>query len=228
MAIIITDSKTATKYKKIVVYGKSGVGKTKLCSTLPNPLIISSEKKSESLSEYTIPIWTVETIEDYEQAIKDSLGKKGKGYEICHDSISDICETSLSHELPNHKDPRKAHGVIQSKMEDLYRLIRDSDKRHIYIIAKQKMYQNDDGFDTYGPKMTGANLGPNLPYFFDYVFAMRVSDAKKKEKSFRYLQTSIEYDEKFDCKDSSGKLDEIEKPDLAYIIDKISKKSKNK
>lgn len=235
MAIQITSTGEASFTKKVLVYGKSGVGKTKLCSTLNNPVIISSEKKLESLSDVVLPVWTVDTLDDFEEAVDFLCSKKAKKkYSIgCIDSITDIAERGVQLEKPNHADPRKAYGVVQDRILASLRKIQDSQSIDFYIIAKCKMYQNDEGIDTYGPKMPGQQMGPELPYIFDYVFALKIYD-DDGEDNHRYLQTSITQDIKWEVKDSSGILSAMERPDLGKVLEKIkapksgNKKKKNK
>ena len=63
----------------------------------------------------------------------------------------------------------------------------------------------------------GAKLGPNLPYFYDFVFRLGVNkDAQGN--SFRFLQTAP--DIQFVAKDRSGKLDAMEYPHLGNVITK--------
>lgn len=225
MGIKITSTGEASKYKKILVYGKSGIGKTRLCKTAKDVLIISSEGKFESLQDAEIDVWRVDTIKDFKKAIKDALGKKGNKYKcICIDSISDIHEVAIAHEKPNHNDPRRAYGVIQDKIIDILKSIRDSDKKHFYVIAKADMIQNDDNMDQYQPKMPGTKVGPELPYIFDYVFALKRSGDDDDEDGYVYLQTSIGQDIKWTAKDSSGKLEPMEEPNLTKLFKKLGSK----
>ena len=47
-----------------MVYGGAGVGKTVLCSTAPNPVIISAEAGLLSLRDFDIPYVSVTKYED--------------------------------------------------------------------------------------------------------------------------------------------------------------------
>lgn len=224
MAIKVTTTKGAAKYPKILVYSKSGVGKTRLIATAPKPVIISSENKAASLSGEDIKILSVSSIQDFEDALNLVLTKEYSSYKtICIDSISDITEIAIQNEKPNHNDPRKAYGVVQDKMLELLRQIRDSKaKKYWYVIAKAKMTENDDGPSTFGPMMPGRQMGPAVPYLFDYVFPLRIAD-EGEEDSYIYLQTTIKDDTKWDAKDSSGKLSRREKPNLANLFEKLAK-----
>lgn len=75
----------------------------------------------------------------------------------------------------------------------------------------------DNGAVKWGPSMPGKKLGPNLAYFFDAVFAMRVKQTD--EGITRALQTTT--DGQWTAKDRSGALATFEEPDLEKILNKI-------
>ena len=231
MAIEFTTTLEVNIYPKILNYGPSGIGKTRMCATAKSPIIISSENKLTSLSDTKIKVLKVKTIADFEDAIKEVCKKKfRKMFDWnCVDSISDIAESALSAEKPLHNDPRKAYGVIQDKMLDLLRdKIRDGPDMAWYLIAKARMTQNDDNVDMWGPKMPGRQMGPELPYIFDYVFAHRSTMEEDGEDGYTYLQTNKLDDFKWEAKDSSGKLKSREKPDLNSLLKKLMKAKKGK
>ena len=57
MAIKLHSTKDVTvNGVKMMVYGASGVGKTRLTTTCPNPIIISAEKGLLSLADYDFSV----------------------------------------------------------------------------------------------------------------------------------------------------------------------------
>ncbi len=231
MGIEFTTTLDVNIYPKILNYGPSGIGKTRMCATAKKPVIISSENKLTSISDRKIQVLKVTTIADFEEAIAEVCKKKfRKMFDWnCVDSISDIAESALSAEKPNHNDPRKAYGVIQDRMLDLLKYkIRDGPDMPWYLIAKARMIQNEDGMDMWMPKMPGRQMGPELPYIFDYVFAHRSTMEEDGDEGYTYLQTNKLDDFKWEAKDSSGKLKAREKPDLDSLLKKLKKKKKGK
>lgn len=228
MAIEFTTTKDAGKYPKVIVYGPSGVGKTRLCRTAPKPIIISSENKLTSLRDDDIPVIKVSTINDLEDAIVEVSKKKMLKKYLCPcvDSITDIADKAISLEKPNHNDPRKAYGVVQDKLLDLLRELINKDDRLWYFIAKARMLQNEDNVEIWGPRMPGRQMGPELPYIFDFVLPMRVAE-DEDGGGYTYLQTTSLDDFRWDAKESSGNLLPREKPDLTYLFKKIQKGNKN-
>ena len=116
MAFKITTTKEAAKAQglKVLVHGPAGSGKTVLCSTtgaLDKTLIISAEAGLLSLRDFDIQVAEVSTLEDLREVYK-TLKNDDHPFEwICLDSISEIAEVVLNHELKQSKDPRRRPGA---------------------------------------------------------------------------------------------------------------------
>ena len=205
---------------KMLVYGHAGSGKTSLCATLPNPIIISAEAGLLSLQEVGLPYIEVTSIDSLIEVYAFlTTSAEAKGYEsVCLDSISEIAEVILIHEKKVTKDPRAAYGAMQDQLGDVIRKFRDMSGKNVYFTAKCEKSQDETGRILYAPMMPGNKTGQSLPYFFDLVMALRVEmDADKNP--VRALMT--ETDGLWQAKDRSGKLETWESPDLGAIIKKI-------
>lgn len=220
MSIKLTSTKKEVHWVKMLVYGRSGIGKTYMCGmTAPDPLIISAEKGLLSLADVDIPTIEVESVQD----IKDALTfvkKNGEPYKtICIDSMSDIAEKLLLEYKKGCKDMRQAYGKMADDMATIVRMFRDLPDKHVIFTAKeQKNIDEGTGKVTYTPMIPGKAFALNAPYFFDLVCCMRIK--KRDGVNVRYLQTqpSIQYD----AKDRSGKLDTMEDVNIQHIINKIT------
>lgn len=224
MAIKLTTTKDQTSFIKCLVYGDSGIGKTTLAKTCPKPLIISSEKKMMSLKDEKIPVVLIEDHKDLAEVLqKIKTDKKFANFEtIVLDSVSDIAETILQYFQKNPKDgnnhAQAPYGWMLEVLNPLLKEFRDLPDKNIYVIAKTKRMK--DGFtdiDTWMPSAPGKQLGPNLPYLFDYVFAMRKGVAKNG-KEYRYLQTDA--DIQWIAK-GTKELNAMEEPHLGKLFNKI-------
>lgn len=221
MAIKLTTTKKSSKFVKTLCYGDAGVGKTVLCSTAPNPVIISAESGLLSLAHFDIPVIEVQTVEDVQEAYQYiTESEEAKKFEtICLDSITEIAEVLLSQYKSEDKDPRKSYGRLSDNMNILVRSFRDIPDRHVYFSAKMARIEDEySGVATFRPAMPGKNLVNGLPFFFDEVMALRIAKTDDGG-SYRYLQTQP--DVQYTAKDRSGKLDLIEKPDLSNVFKKI-------
>lgn len=224
--IKITSTKDhSTHGVKIMVYGSSGGGKTRLCGTAPSPIIISAESGLLSLAEVDIPVIEVNTVEDvndvYNWAISSEEAKK---YDtLCLDSITEIAEVLLTTFKAEDKDARAAYGRLADEMTKTIRSFRDLKGKNVYFTAKQVTLTNDVGVTSYVPSMPGKTLLNGLPFFFDEVLSIQLGKLENGTQ-YRYLQTFS--DRQRDCKDRSGKLDQKEEPNLQKIFNKISGKTK--
>lgn len=221
MAIKITST---VDYKasgvKCLVYGPAGIGKTVLCSTAPNPIIISAESGLLSLAEVDIPVIEINTVNDaaecYEWA---SMSDEAKKYDtFCLDSVTEIAEVLLSEYKKEEKDARQAYGRMNDDMTGLIRSFRDLKGKNVYFSAKQTRI-NEEGVTTYAPSMPGKTLMNGLPFFFDEVFVMRIGQLEDRT-TYRYIQTNSDF--QYDCKDRSGKLSLVEEPNLTKIFEKCT------
>lgn len=221
---------------KLLVYGGPGMGKTMLCATAPNPIILSAESGLLSLSRqniervyganaqgisYNLPVIQIQTVEDLNQAYQWLMqSHEAQQFQtVCIDSLSEIAEVVLNNAKRQVKDPRQAYGELMEKMESVIRLYRDLPNRNVYMAAKMEPSKDElTGVVKYGPSMPGSKLGTKLPYFFDEVLRLGVNKDQSGTQ-YRFFQTQP--DLQFDAKDRSGALMQVESPHLGYIFSKI-------
>lgn len=215
--INVTSTRKELHYVNILIYGESGVGKTTLCKTAPNPIILSAEKGLLSLADQDIPVIEIESQSDVLEAHKYLISKKEYDT-VCIDSLSELGETLLAEAKKKTKDGRLAYVEMMDKMAENIRLFRDIPNKHVLFIAKQQRTIDElTGKVFYGPSIPSKNFAVNLPYYFDIVGCMRIG--KKDKEEYRYIQTQpgIQHE----AKDRSGKLDKEERPNLTHIINKV-------
>ncbi len=205
---------------KVLVYGRPGAGKTRLCATAPAPIILSAESGLLSLSDEDIPVQQIASIDDLNEVYAWLLGsEEAKDFKtVCLDSVSEIAEQVLATEKNAVKDGRKAYGEMQDRMSRLLRAFRDLPGRNVYFSAKMEKMQNEEGMILYQPSLPGKTLSQGIGYFFDEVFAL-VNVKDEDGNLMRCLQTSS--DTAYEAKDRSGKLSFYEAPDLGAIFQKI-------
>ena len=222
MAIKIQSTKTSKMDQgiKILLYGASGAGKTRISSTLPgNTIILSAEAGLLSLQEFDIDVITINTFDELKEAYKYLNGKEGEQYDnIVLDSLSEIAEIVLENAKNSVKDGRMAYGEMAERIVSIVKAFRDMANKNIVMIAKLERTKDElSGALLYTPSFPGAKLAQNLPYLFDEVFALRVD--KQDDETIRFIQTST--DNQWSAKDRSGKLSQFEEANLTSIINKI-------
>lgn len=229
MAIKLTSTKQAAQLNglKVLVYGASGAGKTRLCGTTGgNTVIISAESGLLSLRDSDIPVIEVQTLEDVFEAYQFvGQSQEASHFEwVCLDSISEIAEVVLAREKAvtvNGKkvDPRQAYGALSDQMGELLRAFRDLPGKNVYFSAKmEKQKDEQSGSMLYSPSMPGAKLGQAIPFMFDEVLVLR-AEKDADGNLARFFQTAGDYN--FTAKDRSGALDLYEPADLSAIRAKI-------
>lgn len=204
---------------KMLVYGSAGAGKTYLIQTLPNPVVLSAESGLLTLQGADIPYIQITSMEELREAYQWCVSAECNYDTICLDSISEIAEVVLNTEKKKASDPRQAYGAMQEQVSDIVRAFRDINGKNIYFSAKVEKTQDDMGRIIYGPLMPGKQLGMQLPYAFDMVFALRV---EKDSEGNTVRALLCERDGLWEAKNRGGKLDTWEAPDLGEIVRKVS------
>ncbi len=219
-----TDVAGAVNGVKFCVFGLAKVGKTRLCATAPNPIIISAENGLMSLRGSRIPTVEITSLQDLTDAYAwVAQSAEAKQFQtICVDSASDVAERVLETEKARSKDPRKAYGEMQTWVLQYLKLFRDLPGKHVYFSAKQAMIKDETaGLTSYGPSMPGQQLGPAIPYLFDEIFHLGLyPNPNQPGQTFAAIRTKANM--QYSCGDRSGALAEFEPPDLSAIIRKIT------
>jgi hypothetical protein len=214
-----TNSIKLTYGVKACVFGASGVGKTRLLSTAPEPLILSGESGLLSLRKERVAFIDISSYkqltEAYTWATSSSEARKFQTFGL--DSLSEVAEIVLSEELRKTNDGRRAYGETQQQMYRLIRNFRDIPGKHVVMVAKEM--QVDIGLTKCACAiMPSEKLQAQLPYFFDLVLHMYVGNDPTTGNRYTALHTQSAVN--WQAKDRSGTLDLIEYPNLNNIFTK--------
>lgn len=206
---------------KMLVYGQAGAGKTSLIPTLPKPIVLSAEGGLLSIQDADLPYIEVCSMGDLREAYEWLTGSdEAAPYEsVALDSISEVAEVVLGHEMKSNKDGRAAYGEMNTTMQELIRSFRDLPGKHVLFTAKLEKSQDEMGKLLYNPSMPGKSLTQGLPYFYDLVMALRV---ERDAEGATQRALMCDSDGVWLAKDRSGRLDQWEAPDLAAIIGKVA------
>ena len=221
MAINVkTTGSLAANGVKVLVYGQAGAGKTSLVKTLPNPIVLSAEGGLLSIRDADLPYIEISDMDTLHEAYKWlTSSDEAKQYQsVALDSISEVAEVVLNHEMKKSKDGRAAYGEMNTTMTELIRAFRDLPGKHVYMSAKLEKSQDEMGKMLYNPGMPGKSLTQGLPYFFDEVLALRI---ERDAEGVTQRALMCDSDGLWLAKDRSGKLEAWEAPDLGAIIAKM-------
>lgn len=225
--VVMTNQVSLKAGIKCMVYGKAGVGKTRLIASAPRPFVISAERGLLSLRKFQIPAIEIKSLKDLREAYEFVLkpaNRKNIGT-LCLDSGSEIAEVCLGEEKAKNKDGRKAYGEMQDIIAQAFRDFRDIDGMNVVMIAKQgHITDGATGSLMNLPLFPGQNLGQAAPYFFDEVFQLNNFKDDKGNKVYA-LRTAPDANNV--AKDRSGTLGEWENADpatgggLTYLFEKM-------
>lgn len=225
---------------KVLVYGPAGAGKTMLCASAPNPIIISAENGMLSLRRpnlirvygeeraklipETIPVIQVRTGLEFLKALEwCKHNAKKQGFEtVCVDSASEIAESMLATAKSAKTDGRQAYGEVADIVAERVRYARDQlDGLNVVIVTKMESIKDGvSGGMYWGPSFPGQKLGPASAYWLDETFYLGIGEDADTKENYRYLQTGR--NQQYDGKDRSGALDFWEAADLSNIFAKIT------
>ncbi|QDP52314.1 MAG: hypothetical protein Unbinned4162contig1001_14 [Prokaryotic dsDNA virus sp.] len=220
---------------KMCVYGRSGMGKTVLAATMPNPVILSAESgllslKKENLERiwgvdnpsiaYDIPVIQIRNVQDLVDAeVYLRTDPNGQRFNPVLDSATEIAEQVLANAKRQVKDPRQAYGELIDKMTKTIKEFRDLEGRHVLLNFKEERQKDEGtGLTLAGPSLPGQKMGPATPYLTDEVFQIFIGK-NPDGTTYRGLRTQPDFSA--DAKDRSGMLDEVEFPHIGHVIQKI-------
>lgn len=225
--VVTTSDKLSLEHGiKMLVYGRSGIGKTRLMATLPkihvadggHGIVISAEAGMLSVRDTPIPVIEIKNLDDLNRSLDYLMGPAGNHFwSIGMDSISEIAEKILANAKAGTKDGRQAYGALAEQMWATIRAFRDLKGKNVVMTAKAEYIKDENGVTKWGPMMPGKTLTQGLPYFFDEVFCLAAFRGVGSE----HISLQTRADMTYEAKDRSGKLDFFEYPDLMNVFNKI-------
>lgn len=221
MQISTTDKVTQANGMKCLIYGRAGMGKTTLASTVEAPLIISAEGGLLSVRRFKLPVVEVASVKDV-YAVYDWAKRAPEARNFATlflDSLSEILEVVLAAAKRGRNDPRQAYGQLIDEGVPLIRAFRDLPRFNVIMTSKE--YQLRDQFgggNRITPRTPGQSLGIDIPYMYDLV-ARAATATTPEGQTYHYLQCRP--DNVVEAKDRSGYLDTWEPPNLTHVFSKM-------
>jgi phage nucleotide-binding protein len=221
----------------IVINGKSGVGKTSLAKTIEAPvLLISAESGVLSLKGSKVDYIDIAQNDDgslclkherirklqeaYVEILKPEYTSKYKWLYI--DSLTEISQClqdTLLMEYPAMKDSMLRWNAYNERMRAILKSFRDIPHYNVVMTCLESVEKDELGRRYIGFDIAGK-ISNQLPAFFDEVFYYYI--AKNEDGTDKRILLTQPTDSVI-AKDRSGKLLQMEEPNLQNIINKITK-----
>jgi hypothetical protein len=210
---------------KCVVYAKSGAGKTSLLGTSDESktLILSAESGLLSLADKDIASIAINRWVDlkvaYSEILKAIKDENFAYTTIGIDSLTEVADMLVKYlqASPEYSDPKntfKMWGEYNARITELVKAFRDLPNVNVVFTALVDEV-NDGGMLIKKPLIQGSKAQSMLGSFFDEVLYLSINESNG-ERQVHTQPTNY-----FEAKDRSGKLAEIEVPDLSVIFSKI-------
>jgi phage nucleotide-binding protein len=231
---VISSKNIGQNSLKILVFGRSGAGKTTISATANEPtIVISAESGLLSISDKEVDVIELNTddegnpipkekridrlMEVYKYITSESCTK----YKwLVIDSITEIGQNlleKLQKDFPDRKDALPMWGEYSKQMRSIIKAFRDLNKFNVVMTALAVEHRDENGRLEICIDLNGK-ISDQMPQFFDEVFYLHVK--KENDKIVRKLLCNPN-DVVQVAKDRSGKLAQFEDPSLELIANKI-------
>jgi hypothetical protein len=206
---------------KTLIYGAAGMGKTPLCATAPNPIILSVEDGLLSLRRQHVPFILIRSYDDLKNARESLAGNFGARFQtICLDSVTEIADVCLTEsKVKNPKAFGAAYGDMADLIIDEFRRFRYLPKHVVFTAQMGNWKDGLTGAMMWGPAFPGNKLDQKVPYMFDEMWQLMKFTDPTDGKDKPILRTQP--NNQFQAKDRSGSLAPWEFSDLTYLFNKI-------
>lgn len=229
MALNFITPESADRFSALII-GKAGIGKTSLLRTIPEdePVCTLSAEAGLLCVRDLVQSGRVTGVEIRSLAeFKEALGalksaEWQKEYQwVFIDSLTEIaarCVEEYQRRYPDKKDSFNLWGGYLDTMTALIKSFRDLTNYNVVFTCLESVEFDEVKRRYIGPDIQGRQLKERLTSYFDEVFYMTaIPDGNGDDLRVFYTQPR----QGQPGKDRSGKLSEIEQPDLAAIKAKI-------
>ena len=211
---------TSTLKLRVLVYGKSGTGKTTFACGFPKPYVFDFDNGMLSQRGKNVPF---ELYTDYSTFLNDwrKFIADDEYETLIIDSITTMEEYCQKYVLQLNKKTQmdlNTWGVLIDALQSLFLSIKNVNK-HVVVIAHEQMIQ--DGITQEVqilPLISGKQLPAQLGLFFDEVYRMQVGRDKEGKPLYQMLTRA---DTKYTAKSRLRILETVETPSYDVIMRKI-------
>ena len=232
---VITSKNIGQNSLKMLIFGRSGAGKTTITATAGEPtLVLSAESGLLSIADKEVdvielnsddngnPLPKEKRIERLMEAYKYVCSEDAAKYKwLVIDSITEIGQNlveKLQKDFPERKDGLVLWGEYSKQMRSIIKAFRDLPKLNVVMTALALEEKDENGKTQIGIDLNGK-ISQQMPQFFDEVFFLHVRKDENGNAIRKLLCQPNDYVQV--AKDRSGKLSILEEPSLQIIAEKI-------
>lgn len=224
--------------ESIIVYGKTGQGKTTLAKTVPGKaLIINAENGLKSLRK-SDPIEVYDITVDKEGKLLDRKFRFEKLLHLLHllnddqykkkydwlvfDSLTEISQCYVEYlkaKYPDKKDALVLWGEYNDGIQGFIKELRDFAPYNILLLALESYDKDESGRRYTGLDINGTKAPQRIPALFDEVYQLKIFTNDKGENK-RFLIT--EENDNNIAKTRWDNLSQFEEASIKHIINKAN------
>ena len=204
---------------KALAYGGPGTGKTPMINTAPRPVLCVVEPGMLSMRTSNVPAWEAYDVPRINEFFKWLFtSNEARNYDtVGIDSISQLAEIILTDELKKNKDGRKAYGEMSRAVMEIVNALYYLPQKHVYLIGKQSV-SDEGGIMRKKPYFPGQDLNVKIPHMYDEILHIGMNQIAGMPKPMIAIRTAESFD--IMARDRSGRLAELEPPDLTALFNK--------
>lgn len=223
-------SKDSVNRFTALIIGDAGVGKTSLIKTIPEDervcclsaesglLAVRDLVESGRVEGYEITSFA-DMKEAYQLLLTPDFQNRYKWIFI--DSLTEIsgrCVEAMKQKYQSKSDSFSLWGEYSDLMQMIIKGFRDLQAYSVIFTCLPSIETDELKRRYVGAAIAGKQLQERLTSYFDLVLYMNIQQADDGSTYRAFYTQPID---RYPAKDRSGKLSQIEKPDLAYIKNKI-------
>lgn len=204
---------------KSIIFGPPGSSKTPTVNTCPRPVLLATEPGLLSMRGSNVPTWLGYDVATIEEFFKWFFGsEETKNFDtIAVDSITQMPEIYLLEAQKNNKHGLKAYGEMATNTMKHLRALYYTKYKHTFLIAKEAVTNDENGFKMKRPHFPGQQLPVEIPHMYDAILHLAKHNVPSMGPTLSF-QCHGTVD--IMCRDRTGSLSEYEPPNFAALVAK--------
>ena len=190
----------------ILVYGRSGTGKTALASTFPKPMLLLDIREKGTATIAKVPgidVISIDAWSELEQTFWYLKSGESKYKTVVIDQVTQMQDVAMSavraetdrgeNDLLHKKDWGQISGMMKTWIENYRNLVEDG--FHVVFLAHERASTNDDSIEDQIDPSIGARLMPSLAAYVNgavdaigntFIREEYTGQGKEKERVVKY------------------------------------------